>query len=254
MKRLKTNTYFIGIDQTGAVNSRKQPRPLPACLIYNDQVYFFYLGSLNLAEILKIVKAPSVKNLLICVDCVLGLPQDLKTTWQEALDLLPNFPGYGREPASQFFRHLGQGESPRRQVEIKFKANSVFQEKPFQKNIQTGTFRIWKDILADRKNFYVPALEQKEHSKQAPLFEGYPSLSWRLLLNNPKRDPHALGDIIKERRFPLNWTKTHQQQVEKDSNLADAFVLALTMKLCFDQLAHIKPHPEGAILMDENLL
>lgn len=242
------NWVYFGIDQTGAIDRNGIPKPLPACIIEKQNVRFFYLKSLNLQEIKKHVSADNLKNVLICVDCVFGLPLELNKSWPEAMELLQEFKNYGRQPAQDYFRALGDEKILLRQVEVLCNANSVFKEKPFQKNIQTGTYRIWKDLLLNKNNFYVPALKAREHKDQLPLFEGYPSYSWKLILDSSQRRPNEISKLLKKFKIKLNWNSTLQREVTKDPNLADALLLALTISKYRAQGLKQKPHPEGWIL------
>lgn len=242
------NSIYLGIDQTGAVDKNGFPKPLPACLIENRSVHFFYLKSLSQNEIKKQLDKKDLRNLLICADCVFGLPVNLKFSWSQALQALENFAGYGRKPAQDYFRHLGQGEILRRKIETACSANSVFQEIPFQKNIQTGTFRIWKELSLNPQDFYIPALEKARFKDQIPLFEGYPSYSWKLIFSSKQRCPEDLSALIKLNIPDLDWTATHQNLVNKDKNLADAFLLALTMMKFETEALKQCPDPEGWIL------
>lgn len=242
------NLIFLGIDQTGAIDSNGNPKPLPACLINKKEIQFFYLKTLSKTAIQQQLQMNDLKNLLICVDSVLGLPEELNINWPSALEKIKRFPGYGRKPAKDYFRHLGQGQIFKRQIEIFCKANSVFAEKPFQKNIQTGTFRIWKELTLNLKDFYIPALENKKFATQLPLYEGYPSYSWKLLLKSNHRRPTELTELIVKNNLELNWSDEHQRKVNKDANLADAFVLALTILKLHKAAKKLKPHPEGWIL------
>jgi hypothetical protein len=243
---------FLGIDQTGAVQKNGKAKPLPACLLYKEQVHLFYLESLSRKGLIETVRKTtgqkSLSKLLTCIDCVLGLPKSLDLDWRESLERVTKVEGLGRKPASIFFHQLGQGQILKRQVEIICKAQSVFQEKPFQKNIQTGTFRIWKELQLASKDFYVPALEDKKFSTQLPIFEGYPSYSWKVLFGSNKRDGKRMSEFVKNKKVAIKWNRKHQAMVEKDPNLADAFVLALTIKKFKQEALNQVPTTEGSIL------
>jgi len=228
--REENGMIYLGLDQTGAVDSKGRPRPLPACLIRGREATFFYLKALSRQELQSHLSAAELERLQVCVDCVLGLPDGISISWREALEATRGVEGYGRKPAQEFFRMLGKGLKPRRRVEVMVGANSVFQERPFQKNIQTGTFRIWKEIAQDLRSFRAPHVESSSENSGIPLFEGYPSLSWKILFQSATRAPRRLAEFLKTGSFEIMWTRSHQRAVEKDPNLADAFVLALTMK------------------------
>ncbi len=238
----------MGIDQTGAVDRKGRPRPLPGCFIRNKRVVFVSLAEFSKKEILAKVQPAEDEEVIICVDCVLGLPKRLKLTWRNALKLLKKFDGYGMQVARNYFREIGKGKVLRRGIEISCNANSVFKEKPFQKNIQTGTYRIWKDISVSEADFFAPALEKHQRPAQIKIFEGYPSLSWRILFNSPTRQPRELSKFIKIQKTPIIWTEEHQEKVNHDPNYADAFVLAMTMKKFRTAALLTKADTEGWIL------
>lgn len=251
MKKAESWIY-LGIDQTGAIyqNGRQkgQPKPLPSCLIEKDQIHFFYLKSLSQKDIESHIDRKKFKRLLICADCVLGLPESMSLSWRQALSQIQNFDAFGRIPASQFFKSLGKGKVPRRAIEIECKANSVFQEKPFQKNIQTGTFRLWKEMSKNESDFYVPALEVQKDPERLRIYEGYPSLSWKLLLSAKKRQPEALRVLLQRKGIKVKFQSEHSRLVKKDPNLADALLLALTIQKYRTDALSLKPHIEGSIL------
>jgi hypothetical protein len=251
VKKLKS-WIFLGIDQTGAVQRDGRAKPLPACLLFKDKIQFFYLESLSRKSLIdaisKKTKQKSLSKLLTCIDCVLGLPEPLNLDWRESLEKASKAKGLGRKPASVFFNQLGQGQILKRQVEIKCKAHSDFQEKPYQKNIQTGTFRIWKELQLAHRDFFIPAIEKQRFSTQLPLFEGYPSYSWKIILGSNKRDVKKLSKLIKNQKIKIKWNPKHQAAVEKDPNLADALVLALTIKKFKAAALKQLPSREGSIL------
>jgi len=239
---------FVGVDQTGAVDANGVPKPLPGCILSGKVPRFFYLSSFSKSELIEHVKPPRNHKILVCVDCVLGLPEEITVGWREALARIENFHGYGRSVAKDFFFQLGQGQTPRRKIETACGANSVFQERPYQKNIQTGTYRIWKDISLNADHFIVPALETNSGEKRIKLFEGYPSLSWRLLLKSSKRDFKNLPQLLDSQRIEIDWSLELQRQVAIDPNLSDALLLALTIKKFLSHALKQKPSKEGWIL------
>lgn len=246
--KTKKRWIYLGIDQTGAIDQKGRPKPLPACLIKNNQIHLFYLESFSQKALETYIDRKKFHRLLICADCVLGLPKSLSINWRQALTHIENFEGYGRNPASRYFKFLAKGKEPRRAIEIACGANSVFKEKPFQKNIQTGTYRFWKDISKNKSDFYAPTLENQFHPQQLKVFEGYPSLSWKLLFSVKKRRPQDLRKLLKKRFPAIKFQMQHLRMVEKDPNLADALLLALTMRKFRREALLIKPHVEGSIL------
>lgn len=210
------NSIFVGIDQTGAIDRKGRPYPLPACAIVESEIIFFCIPTLCKKEIFANIPICLPESLFVCIDCVLGLPNAIPISWNEALFRIAESRNYGKKPASEFFKALGQGSAPRRQIEKLCKANSVFNEKPFQKNIQTGTYRLWKDISLNRNDFWVPALEARNSKEQIPLYEGYPTLSWKRIFKVKKRSPELLAQLVKAHFPNFSWSQHHQQKIDKD--------------------------------------
>lgn len=242
-----TNVY-IGVDQTGAVNRKGQPKPLPACSLIGDKIQLVYLNTFSKKEIMEVFQLNEKHKVFICVDCVIGLPTELNLSWREALEKIKDSSGYGLTVAQKFFHKIGQGQKPRRKIEILCHANSVFTEKPFQKNIQTGTYRLWKDISQHENDFYAPYVEGRKSHRQLPLFEGYPSFSWKILFESIKREPQNLHSLLKIYWPNLKWSQKFQLQVNQDPNLADALVLALTLKKYKKLIQNFSSSQEGWIL------
>lgn len=224
---------FLGVDQTGAVDSKGKPRPLPACSIVGTEISFFYLPEFSKKQIFDHLKPTKNQNVEICLDCVIGLPKELNMSWRQALRQISADSGYGRAAAKTYFDLLGRGQIYRRKVEIECGANSVFKEKPFQKNIQTGTFRFWKDISVSEHDFHAPFLKERPKNRSLPIYEGYPSLSWKLIFGTKNRTPDLLPSLLKEHFPELSVSSPHKALLKKDVNLADAFVLAMTLKLLY---------------------
>jgi len=246
---------YLGVDQTGAIDRVGKPKPLPACALQGSKADFFYLDRFHPDEIRG--RYPDAECQLI-IDCVLGLPDELgcPLKWREVISQTLEWQGFGRKVAADFFHSLREErvatQIPRRAIEIHLGANSVFQEHPFQKNIQTGTFRFWKEIASAGSGFRAPWVEgfgtKAQRLKYLPIFEGYPTLVWKKLLKSSSRNPENLGLLLKAAKFQVRWTPKHQALVQKDPNLADAFVLALAGSLWLSKEAQRKTNPEGWIL------
>ncbi len=140
--------------------------------------------------------------------------------------------------AEEFFNSFKQEKFLSREIEKQLSANSVFTSRPFQKNIQTGTYRTWKDLSLDIDKINIwPHLNY--NSEYFTLIEGYPTEAWKRL-NNTNRFSKDLSilkkncpevekiDIIK------TFSKDHQ----------DASLLAL---LCLTKLR------DGIIFWDATL-
>lgn len=239
-------SIYLGVDQTGAVSHKGIPKVLPASVLIDNRIELFHLKSFNASE-LKTVSS-SLQTIHAVIDCVLGLPKQLGRDLRESFQKTLEFRGYGRAPARDFFRAIGNGRLYRRACELRLNANSVFLEHPFQKNIQTGTFRFWKDLAQDPDWFYMPWIEKPARKNLTPIYEGYPTYTWKTLLGAKHRKPSDLKDLIKKFDSRIALPRGFSQAVEKDPNLADAVVLALAAREWTKTKP--KPHSEGHILGD----
>jgi hypothetical protein len=231
---------FIGLDQTGAILKNGKPKPLPIAIVYKNQKTFLsvgYIPNCSFSEIQKFILTHyeddfKTEDVHILMDCVLGLPHKIyppNTSFREFLRLAAQQEGYGRIPARIFFKNiLGQSPILTRQTEDLANANSVFLEYPFQKNIQTGTFRLWKDLGANPESFYIPYMERKKR-KAFPIYEGYPSMSWKILFKTSSRKPDHFLKLSKKFFHNLHIDIHSKKLITKDANLADAATLALHM-------------------------
>lgn len=233
---------FLGIDQTGAVDRLGKPKPLPSCLIKNNSVSLFYLDHFS-EHILRL------KPDIVCIDCVLGLPETTEVSLREAIAQTQAYEKFGRAAAQAFFAKLAAGKTHTRSVEVSLKANSVFTVHPFQKNIQTGTYRFWKEMAESPDWFYLPALphEKKLKLNRIPVVEGYPSYYWKTLLKKKRRSPKDLLKILKSVYPKLILKNPDVLLLKKDENLADALLLALAAREFKNDLNR-RSHPEGWIL------
>jgi hypothetical protein len=239
---------YLGMDQTGAVDAIGRPKPIPVCLLDGNQFHLALLKTFDLDLILGAFPNRDLSQLIICLDCVLGVPAELGLTWREAVKMTLDQEGFGKGPAQKYFRSLGKGRIYRRRVESVCKANSMFQERPFQKNIQTGTFRFWKEMAQRPDWFYAPWVLNEISSSRIPLIEGYPSLAWKLLFQVRSRQPDQLLLLLNQFYPDLKWSVAQQKQVEKDPNFADAVVLALAAKVFYSKIWDRQPSIEGWIL------
>jgi hypothetical protein len=203
--------FFIGIDQTGAVDSKGNPKPLPTSLIIKTKNNYqintnLYIKSLDKESILQLVKSEeNLSKTFILVDSVLGLPLEdtindqIKKIFKTASDFSFNNKRFGAEVAYQFFNSLLINKKsknyPQRKIEIITKANSIFKLKPFQRNIGCGTFRVWKD-LAKNTNWYNIWPVNKLDKNKCIIAEGYPSYYWKNLVLAKRGDSKALLKFI----------------------------------------------------------
>ncbi len=228
--RYAIEMIFLGIDQTGAVFTNGKPKPLPACAFIDNELDFFYLSNFSRFEIEKNLGPLSPSKTKILLDCVLGLPRAVSLPLRKAISSTKRTQGFGRNVAMEFFRTIEQQSSvkkPRRIVEVLARANSVFQEKPFQKNIQTGTFRLWKELSQEPLWYRFPYLGEGYDGKRIPIFEGYPSFSWSALFQVKQRNPKKFLSLFKEKFPSCKIRRNSEALMQKDPNLLDAAVLAL---------------------------
>ncbi len=246
-------TCFIGVDQTGAVlEGGKRCKPLPTVVaVASRRNHWRFITQDVLGKPLKLkrltladtnesleslnVPLPSSETAFI-VDCVMGLPYEvgchldiwqlLQQTQTTASTL------FGRQPASAFFSRFWAGAKkfPRRYCERLALSNSVFEKHPFQKNIQTGTFRLWRDLSVDSHEWLNvwPFQRKGDGDDQLPwLFEGYPSFFWKSLFGSKTRTPSQIRTLCRKVKGVSievdNW-----RTLEKNPDWADAFVLALS--------------------------
>ncbi len=234
--------YFYGIDQTGALASKgRDARPL-ATALYHKQGNAW---SLSLARIPSFSKfelegafsRSLCKSTLILVDAVLWPmfgkgAKGLRRGFLEAASFTHNSKHYGREVAERFFRSALATQFPsavrskvrvypRRECEKRAQANSVFQTRPYQRNIQCGTFRIWKNLGAYPEwCMYWPFQTQ---SNLPTLAEGYPSEIWRKVFGLKTRDREQLSKMLARVRMSAQ----DRDLISRDADFADAAVLAM---------------------------
>jgi hypothetical protein len=226
----------IGIDQTGAVDSLGRAKPLPIAMAWrlqNESKIQLIVGRVPTAgpraleELLfEIPNAPKFPVPVI-VDAVLGLPQALshpgpRQLAKEAAKYVPPGGGkpIGRIAAESFFLNIGGSETtmqlpPPRAVETLTGSQSVFKNRPYQKNVQTGTYRILRDLGSeDISRIAFWPFEDTTHARFV-YCEGWPTLMWKQLLKVSVRSPEILAQ-----RFQL-------PRLQEDADLADAAMLAV---------------------------
>lgn len=151
-------------------------------------------------------------------------------------------PEWGREAAQVFFSKLwdscprvakAPGLFPKRVCEIQAGASSVFQTYPFQKNIQTGTFRFWKEMTRDESKpwFKQWPFPQNAYGKASipTVFETYPSLLWQELWGLPTRNRTRLLTAINQtfQKSQLTLRMNDRALLVKNADAADAATSAL---------------------------
>ncbi len=252
---------FIGIDQTGATNSKGQGKPLPVALVFkqsskwnlsfSQQGKRLEISNLIRPEILQLLQrhslpARDLPRAALVVDSVFGLPESqwpfpeggsdhLFQLFQQAHQFSFQGKALGRDTAESFFKQFlvsFQGEHwPRRKCEIESGANSVFRTRPFQRNIGCGTFRIWKDLgSAPEKWFQIWGFEETAPKLQKGpwIFEAYPSLFWKKILGAKSRNPADLVHWLQTQSpFAVTLSRSDWKLLKEDPDLCDSVVLAL---------------------------
>ncbi len=273
---MKPPKVFIGIDQTGAALQKGvRAKPLPLAAIDEDEgslrLTTAWIPSFTFEALQKALPMPiNSCETAILIDCVFGLEEkvwrgldtNIWSLFREAASDTAVRRGFGLAPAAEFFDELLRrsrvGDSfPVRRCERIAKANSVFRTRPYQKNIQCGTYRIWRDLGSSAKHwaqirYFTP---QQEVSSEKPwLFEAYPSLFWREILGLRTRKSSALANALKEVLPQLAISESQLTSVLKSPDLADAVVLAVGGFMLRDRLFTGSPsrtgwlHREGWII------
>lgn len=267
---------YLGVDQTGAVVRRVTGsvyRPLPAAIaipLENQTIEIraatrsgkpIHLDKFDPECVASVFLSNGITatETIALVDCVLGLPSSMRRTGDSLRRLLTRASAFdantaipaGRKRAAAFFQGIldksgcgltAKGGWPLRHCEKITSSNSVFQEHPFQKNIQSGTYRIWCDLgrsvekKQDMDLRFWPHDFSRQGSGMRPkgtpsmiIAEGYPSLYWRKIFGLASRQPAELRDAAKHAMKLLGWSVRCRdwEVIESDPDLADAVVLAL---------------------------
>ncbi|MBC7456696.1 MAG: hypothetical protein H7235_00340 [Bdellovibrionaceae bacterium] len=220
---------ILGIDQTGATDKKGKPKKLHCTLIDARKVHQskkmnvypnLYLEKLNFESINQLITnhVKDFKNqpVLICIDTAFGLPLQLNVSYKKIFETSKNYQfegkSYGALTAFHFFNSFkNTSTSQKRKVEIITNANSVFNLKPFQRNIGCGSYRSIKDLAENMNWFNLWPFQTIK--KQFVIAEGYPSHIWKNLLNIKTRDLNLLKKAFPDLSF-------------KTTDHADSFVLA----------------------------
>lgn len=248
---------FVGVDQTGAtLDGGKRAKPLYACMLSapDGRRGRWRLSPVPLAsatreclgEALSGIGRELDESVALVFDSVFGLP---KKSWQarsrggarelwKQLRATHEIEGFGRAASEKFFSrfrgaNLELSRLPRRPCELLSGANSVFTTRPFQKNIQTGTFRIWKDLASQPSkwcNFWPFETKTTELPRAPWVFEGYPSLLWREVFGyrvRTRAEAARLLEAFSKMVGPIEQASVLARALSRDADLCDAAVLAL---------------------------
>ena len=253
---------FVGIDQTGAsLRGGVEARPLPVAVVekVGDGAWLvthdpsgrpLRLAAFAPEEVERVLresrgaKSSLGRHVAILADCVFGLPAATwpakhagnRGLWELFAHAAAHEGGYGLKPAAAYFANIlaRAGEQPERypvrECERLSGANSVFRTHPFQKNIQCGTYRIWRDLGRTRGqwlNFRYFTPEREARSNKPWVFEAYPSLIWRELLMQRTRNLSELGRALKANAPEVAIDEASLAHIERDADAADAAVLAV---------------------------
>ncbi len=232
---VKINTW-IGIDQTGS----KKPLPL-ALLTKTSNGHFklelFKLTAFTQEDIEKLNIPIQSNQTWITADCVLWplikpSVQGMWLTFAEAQLHRNAGNELGRKSSENFFeslklkKHLDH-TSIYRPVELKAGSNSVFTIYPYQRNIQTGTYRIWSEI-GSRPWLNIWPFNKKGIKSRAWLAEGYPTWFWKKIFETKTRSPELLHELIKSKfKEKIEYDQNTKDTITRSPDFADAVVLAI---------------------------
>jgi hypothetical protein len=250
---------YLGIDQTGAVDSRGRPKPLPTAILRplgpsgKYSLSTVWLPKFSAKSLDGLTNKPNTA--IILLDCVLGLPARKhafgEKPLRQAMNAAASHPGFGRKAASDFFltvlENLGPGESLRACERIG-KAMPVFLDKPFQRSIQAGAYRFWKDLGAEPEWCDFWPFTPKPQGRPI-LLESYASLFWRSVLGFPSRKPQELLGWLSSQKSWLEFNPQKIGAAAKDPNIADAIVLAVAGKILHEKHSLFQI-PEGHLKKD----
>ncbi len=252
---------WIGIDQTGAARlGGKKAAPLPVVrarrngdvLSVGDVEWW---SGLDLSQ----DRIGVGFRTAVVLDCVLGLPVDVQKMHPLAADVRKlleyaavwkpssEIKEYGREVAAGFFSEFSAGSSDsRRECEVLSGAQSVFKTMPWQRNIQTGTWRMWRELGHTLRSgdvdlkIWPQEFQTSESNTRLShvwrshvwLFEAWPTLLWKSWLRQTSRKlengVQALSSMVAETRMNLHLPESLAKLVEKDANVADSLVMAVS--------------------------
>lgn len=241
--------FFIGVDQTGAVQAGR-PKPLPCVVLARKGEDWVMTATQRSGKPLSLPHFSSqcFENLLepfrrgldanvgLIVDCVFGLPwASWKATGERPGDLrslirhCSSETDYGRAASEKFFGKWSGDVLQRRECERLSGSNSVFVTRPYQRNVQTGTYRIWRDLALAGDEDYFSFWPFDPPKRGRPwIFEGYPTFYWRSLFGKRTRSPHAFDTVVTTARaYGLSLRVKGRAAIAADPNLADAAILAL---------------------------
>ena len=216
---------FIGIDQTGAISKNGiNAKPLPVSLLFvnknqkweiivSNELFLDYFSPECIKKLFqKYCNHIHLNKTFIAIDSVFGVPhrKDLKNTksirsyYKQAINHSHNnlfSINFGRNVAEDFFKLSKWYENsnlPKRLVESIAKANSLFSARPYQKNVQTGSYRTWVELGQYWKDddYFLWPFDIITDVDKAIIAEIYPSYFWKNYFDSSTRGKLNLSKII----------------------------------------------------------
>ncbi len=244
---------FIGVDQNGSGN------PLPLARLHlvegNWALECHPLKSFTRESLQTLNISLKDRPTLISVDCVFWSQfnqnlRNLRNDFKNAYAWRLKHGGLGRKIAEDFFKTHRRPPGSKRPIDLLAKAQSLYSVLPYQRNIQTGTFRIWSDLGESPLDWITlyPWANPKNPAKPL-LVEAYPSHAWRSMFGVKMREPHLLPKMMRS-LLPekIKITAKNETLIKTNPNYADAAVLALHAFLNFRQLKILSPHERSTLL------
>jgi hypothetical protein len=233
--------WILGIDQVGATVGRR-PKRLPYALLVNQGGVWILrkppklcaqgLAHLNKEALDLLIPDWKLKKGVIAVDAVLGLAREcsvsqtkLKVRFKEARQKYSYGKSSGEKHFASYCSELSSTNFPRRLCEMRAKANSVFVTIPAQKNIQTGTHRIWLDLGEDTSWFEL--WPSGRDSAAVVVAEVYPSFLWKNIFGFSQREPEMVSKVFKHAQVRV---ANALLKIYREPNWADSAVAALGAK------------------------
>ncbi len=239
--------WILGIDQTGRVYKNK-PGPLPFALLQRqssgwrlmDLPNDFKRGlpSLHRDSIQKLIGSKESQKILVAVDAVLGLARECgisQSSLAHKFEQARQSYVYGKQAGeihfAKYWKDLKLSLPPQRRCEQKARANSVFTTKPAQKNIQTGTHRLWMDLGEETSWFDL--WPSAKLTRSVIIAEVYPSFFWREFFGFQKREPARIEELFSKLSIAFSRSSLTRYQ---QADWADAAVSALgALRVLLDQ-------------------
>lgn len=248
LPRPPTPTHLLGVDQTGASRARgRRAAPLPLALLTRrpDGPWVLDAGTPGHPRTLPGLTpdavaehAPLAPTTALLVDAVVGLvdgPAGADGWWtlvERAATFTHEGRRFGRAVGAAFFGPLAPDDPTRhaRRADRVSGALPVFRHTPFQRNVQTGTHRVWRDLGQAPQRWVQPwPLQRPDDPDPAGpwLFEAWPTWGWRHLLDLRTRQPEALPDRLAARFPHLTLVPGTAEVLAQRPDHADAAVAAL---------------------------